>query len=66
MSITIEMGDIVTVNFYGSSIKLCHKAQVVKKPRATGDSWVFLDIETKELHYISEGCTVTKLPGGKQ
>jgi len=60
MGITINEGDIVSVDFNGAQITLCHRAQVVRKPQATGDSWVFLNLETKDLYYVSEGCTITK------
>jgi hypothetical protein len=55
----IEIGDIVTVNFHGAQITLCHRAEVIYIPCATGDSWIFLDRETGVLHHVSEGCTVS-------
>jgi len=36
------------------------KAKVLHLPTATGDSWIFKDITNGDIHYISEGCTVTK------
>lgn len=55
----IKKGDIVAVNFYGAQITLSHKAEVMYKPCATGDSWVFKDLETGIIHFVSEGCTIT-------
>ena len=60
MGIIINEGDLVSVTFNGAQSTLCHRAQVVSKPQATGDSWIFVDLDTKDLHYVSEGCTVTK------
>ena len=61
----IEVGDTVAVNFYSfyrAQTTLCHSAVVKHIPCATGDSWVFE--EDERIHYISEGCTVTKFTGG--
>ena len=60
---TIEVGDIVSVNFNNAQYTLSPRAIVLKTPAATGDSWVFKDLKTKEVHYVSEGCTITKLEG---
>ena len=57
---TIKLGDTVTVNFNNSQVTLCKDAIVWRIPCATGDSWVFEDRQTKQLHYVSEGCTITK------
>lgn len=57
----IEIGDFVRVNFNNAQITLTPKARVRYKPVATGDSWIFQDVETGDVHYVSEGCTVTKL-----
>ncbi len=57
---TIKEGDKVIVNFNGAQITLCHEAEVLYVPCATGDSWHFRDLKTGELHYVSEGCTITK------
>ena len=59
----IEKGDTVTVNFNGAQITLCHRAEVIYKPCATGDSWIVEDLETGDMHYVSEGCTMTKIEG---
>lgn len=58
----IKVGNIVTVNFNGAQITLCHEAEVLGIPFSTGDSWRFRDLRTNEIHYVSEGCTVTKKP----
>ena len=56
----IKIGDIVRVDFNGAQLTLCFKAEVLYKPCATGDSWHFKDVETGTLHYVSEGCTISK------
>jgi len=55
----IELGDIVKVNFNNAHFTLCAKAIVKRIPQATGDSWIFQDCKTDEIHYVSEGCTIT-------
>lgn len=57
----IKEGDVVRVNFNGAQTTLCYRAKVVYKPCATGDSWVFTDLDTGLAHYVSEGCTVSQL-----
>ena len=57
----IEKGDKVSVNFNGSQITLCRRAIVKHIPNATGDSWVFEDCDSGQVHYVSEGMTVTKI-----
>lgn len=61
MSNQIEVGDTVTVNFNGSMMTLCLSAVVDHVPVATGDSWIFTESSTGKVHYVSEGCTVTKV-----
>lgn len=56
----IKEGDIVRVNFNNSQFTLCYSAVVVAMPCATGDSWIFRDPDTGLIHYVSEGCTITK------
>ena len=58
---TIWVGDTVTVNFNGAMTTLCHRANVISKPSQTGESWIFEDLDNGNIHYVSEGCTVTKL-----
>jgi hypothetical protein len=48
------------VNFNNAQITLCYEAELISYPRATGDSWIFKDLRTGFLHYVSEGCTVSK------
>ena len=55
----INVGDIVSVNFNSSQYTLCKEAEVIRVPVATGDSWVF-KTDTGTIHYVSEGCTITK------
>ena len=57
----IEIGDCVSVNFNGAQITLCHRATVEHIPCATGDSWIFKDNDTNQIHYVNEGCTVSKI-----
>lgn len=56
----IQEGDIVTVSFNSSQFTLCNTAEVIHIPVATGDSWIFCDMDTDDIHYVSEGCTITK------
>jgi hypothetical protein len=57
----IEVGDIVHVDFNCSQYTLSHEAEVLYKPLGIGDSWHFKDIKTGQIHYVSEGCTISKL-----
>jgi len=61
MKTQIEVGDMVSVNFNNSQYTLCSKAKVLYTPWATGDSWRFQDVDTGQVHYVSEGCTITLL-----
>ena len=56
----INAGDIVSVDFNGAQLTLCHSAEVMYTPCATGDSWIFKDSKNGTIHYVSEGCTITK------
>jgi len=56
----IQENDVVRVNFNNIRLTLCKKAKVLHTPCATGDSWHFEDLDTGDIHYVSEGCTVTK------
>ena len=56
----IILGDIVSVNCYNGMSTISHKAEVLHIPVATGDSWIFKDLGTGTIHYISEGITVSK------
>ena len=55
----IEKGDIVKVNFHGVKFTLCKKATVLYAPQQYEQNWVFEDLETNEIHEVSEGCTIT-------
>lgn len=57
----IEVGDYVHVNMNQAQMTLCLKATVLAIPVATGDSWIFRDHSTQDIHYVSEGCTITLL-----
>ena len=56
----IEEGDMVSVHFNNSRITLSYEAELIHMPIATGDSWIFKDEKTGFVHYVSEGCTVSK------
>lgn len=56
----IKIGDIVHVDFNNAQFTLCSQAEVLALPFATGDSWVFKDMTSGDIHYVSEGCTITK------
>jgi len=57
----IKCGDTVAVNFNNAQFTLCSKATVLYMPVATGDCWHFRDNETGIIHYVSEGCTISKI-----
>jgi hypothetical protein len=56
----INIGDTVSVNFNNAQTTLCKNAKVICIPCAPGDSWVFEDQDNEKIHYVSEGCTITK------
>lgn len=58
----ITVGDIVSVHVHAGQYTISHEAEVLYIPCATGDSWIFKDLYTDDIHYVSEGCTVTKEP----
>jgi len=62
---TIKSGDIVRVNFCGAQYTLCSKAEVLWCLDMHHESWGFKNLETGQIHYVSERCTVTKLEGKK-
>lgn len=55
----LKVNDIVHVDFNNAQYTLCPKAILIQIPTQTGESWIFNDFEKKQLHYVSEGCTVT-------
>jgi hypothetical protein len=57
----IKAGDKVSVEFNNSMVTLCKAAEVVYVPVSEGDSWIFKDCLNNKTHYVSEGCTVTRL-----
>lgn len=57
----LKEGDKVRVDFNGAQTTLCHEAEVLYIPQATGESWVFRDLRTQQIHFVSEGCTITLL-----
>lgn len=59
MSNEIKTGTVVSVNFHGAQFTLCEEAIVLSMPYGSGDSWIFLDLQTNKQHSISEPCTVS-------
>ena len=59
MKDTIKIGDTVCVNFHAAKYTLCSEAEVLYIPLSQGDAWHFRDLHSGEIHYVSEGCTVT-------
>jgi hypothetical protein len=57
----IQEGDFVRVDFNNAQFTLVSRGEVLGYPWATGDSWKIRDTKTGDVHYISEGCTHTKL-----
>ena len=57
----IKEEDFVRVDFNNAPLTLTFKAKVLHVPVATGDSWIFEDDVSKQIYYVSEGCTLTKL-----
>ena len=57
----IHCGDTVRVDFNNSQYTLCSSATVLFMPSCAGDCWGFKDNKTGDIHYVSEGCTVTKI-----
>ena len=62
----IEIGDTVCVNFMTAQYTLSSKAKVLFVPCSSGDCWGFEDLETHTIHYVSEGCTVTKIQSAQK
>lgn len=59
----IKIGDTVKVNFNNAQTTLCSSAEVILMPCAPWDNWVFKDLQTGDVHYVGEGCTITKKVG---
>jgi hypothetical protein len=57
----IKVGDKVHVDFNNTQTTLCHEAEVLWSPTNMGESWIFKDTTTGLVHYVSEGCTISKL-----
>ena len=62
----IEIGDCVCINFNNAQHTLCSRALVEHVPYSTGESWIFKDLDSGAIHYVSEGCTITLLAKGKE
>ena len=57
----IEIGDTVRVDFNTAQLTHAHRAKVLGIPCATGDSWIFENLDTGTISYVSEGCTISLL-----
>ena len=57
----IKKGDFVHVDFNNAQFTLCHRAEVLSVWDPGEPVWIFRDTQTKQLHYVSENCTITKL-----
>jgi hypothetical protein len=60
MKSEIQIDDTVRVDFHGAQFTLCVRAKVIHIPQASGDSWQFMDLNTGMIHFVSEGCTVSR------
>jgi uncharacterized Fe-S cluster protein YjdI len=56
----IERGDTVIVAFNTGQCMLSFDATVESVPCQTGEPWIFVDNQTGDVHYVTEGCTVSK------
>ena len=65
MNNEINEKDIVIVNFNNCRHTLVSRGEVLHVPCATGDSWHIRDLENGTIHYISEGCTVSKIANNR-
>lgn len=54
----LEPGDIVRVDINGAQITISQRARILARPYAVGDSWIFEDMASGQITYISEGCTI--------
>lgn len=59
---TINKGDVVRIDFNNAQRTLCLNATVLFTPLNEGDSWVFKSNIDNTIFYVSEACTITKLP----
>lgn len=63
----IQVGDFVHVDFNCARFTLCHRAEVLHVPSTMNcveqNYWSFRDTATGQIHYVSEGCTISKLKG---
>ena len=58
----IKVDDKVHVNFNNAQISLGRGREltVLYAPSQPGDTWIFRDDESNEVHYVFEPCTITK------
>lgn len=57
----IHSGDIVSVHFNNAQFTLFREARVLYTPTLPGDTWIFQNLETGKVTYVSEPCTITKI-----
>ena len=65
---SIQVGDIVRVDFNNAKTTLCFNATVLGYPYGVGDSWAFKSNEEANkgtVFFVSEGCTITRLEKGE-
>lgn len=59
---SIEIGDLVSVNKDDACMNLILRAKVLHVPVATGDSWGFLDLDSQNEIWTTERITIIKRP----
>lgn len=57
---TVNVGDLVRVNFNNVPSTLCRKGYILVEPDADG-FFVVYDESTDEIHHVYEKCTITVL-----
>ena len=61
----IDVGEVVSVNFYNAQTTLCHTGEVLFCPTSAKDGnelWIVRDQTNGDIHYIYEPCTITRHP----
>jgi hypothetical protein len=58
---SIIEGDLVIVGFMSAKVTLSEQAEVLHVPRGRGDGWIFRDMKSGAIHYVSEPCTISKI-----
>lgn len=59
---TIQIGDLVRVDFNASQCTLTSKAEVLSCPCSEGDHFILKDLDNEnKIIYLNERCTITRL-----